>query len=283
MAPKQQKTKMGQPELLEVPEGKKLGSVFEIPLSYRPEVPATPKPPQGKFIPSFSLPNGAGQNTRQLKPALHSEHRAITVESNGKKCSKIIVEVNFKWESPVSVLRENGPNDCRINYDILGALKQYKDSANHVTITIFYQHVDEETAMLKREQSLYLNKLVNILKDFKISFLKIAISTQTGKEEFSQTKDFSCFYRLQVPIRELWLSIKDGKDYKQISMTSPLARRIDGVVKAKANKVQERKEQAESTASAAAAKAKAKGKKSQEEKEKGQTSAAAGTGKASSK
>ncbi|CAG8978872.1 hypothetical protein HYALB_00005209 [Hymenoscyphus albidus] len=281
MAPRQQKTKMGLAEILEGPEGKKLGSVFDIPLCYRPEVPATPKLPQGKFTPSFSLPNGAGRNTQQPKAVLNGTHRAITVESNGKKCSKIIVEVNFKWESPVSVLRENGPNDCRISYEILGALKQYKESANRVTITIFYQHVDEETEILKREQTLYLNKLVNILKDFNISFLKIAISTQTGKEEFSQTKDFSCFYRLQVPIRELWLSIKDSKDYKQISMMSPLARRIEGVVKAKANKVQERKEQAESAAAAAS-----KAKKAREEKgdkEKGQTSSAAGTGKAASK
>lgn len=128
-----------------------------------------------------------------------------------------------------------------MDYGILGALKLHKETAKNVTITLFYQHIDEESIDLKFAQTDYINKLVNILKHFnKLELLKVAITTQTGKMEWDQTQAFSCFYRLDVSKWEFWLKHNDA-NFQRLYEGSALERRLAGLVKAKARRVKERK------------------------------------------
>lgn len=130
-----------------------------------------------------------------------------------------------------------------MDYGILGALKLHKETAQNVTITLFYQHLKEETYDLTYAQTDYLNKLVNILKDFaKLELLKAALTTQTGKMEWDQTQAFSCFYRLDVPKWEFWLKTDSGENFQRIYEGSALERRLAGLAKAKAKRVNERRE-----------------------------------------
>lgn len=142
----------------------------------------------------------------------------------------------------ITPLRCDEHDNCYIDYCILGALKLHKDTAKNVTITIFFQHIKEETYNLSYAQTDFINKMVNILKHFKLDLLKVAITTQTGKMEWNQTQVLSCFYRIDVPQWEFWLKVDAvNGSFKRLYEGSALERRLAGLAKAKAKRVKERR------------------------------------------
>ncbi|EPE24711.1 hypothetical protein GLAREA_08564 [Glarea lozoyensis ATCC 20868] len=181
------------------------------------------------------------------------KHNALTVTVDG---SQIVlkIDVNFKKDSSISLIgkddgpkKDQGSSDYKTNIiakvvldanhlfavltHVLHVIGQYKEIATIVRVGIFYGDPEDESPVLKHNQTKFLRSLATLLNSFtRANTIKIGVK-MLKEIHWPQARNSVCFCCLSLKGWELYLGYDvPGQEttWKQVIEGSPLDRRYLG-------------------------------------------------------
>ncbi|EHL02325.1 hypothetical protein M7I_1670 [Glarea lozoyensis 74030] len=159
------------------------------------------------------------------------KHNALTVTVDG---SQIVlkIDVNFKKDSSISLIgKDDGPKKDQVLTHVLHVIGQYKEIATIVRVGIFYGDPEDESPVLKHNQTKFLRSLATLLNSFtRANTIKIGVK-MLKEIHWPQARNSVCFCCLSLKGWELYLGYDvPGQEttWKQVIEGSPLDRRYLG-------------------------------------------------------